>query len=267
MACIIAARYDRPPCTSDLPSEGQSLETLHLLTLDIDWAPDWMVADAADALTRRGVRATWFATHASPVLADLLSEPLFEVGLHPNFLPGSSHGATPGEVVRHLLALVPGARSVRAHSLFQSERHSQLLAEEFGLRTDCSVLLMDADHVAPHRVRFSDGGPWLTRVPHVFQDNMFMFTGRPWTFDDPAFHTPGLKVFDFHPVHLALNSPGFGAYAALKTAGKPLASLARQDVAAHRFGGAGAATLFEEVVNRARGASLTIDQYVDRWQP
>jgi hypothetical protein len=241
------------------------LHTRHLLTLDIDWAPDWMVADAAQALARAGVRATWFATHRSPVLADLLSERLFEVGVHPNFLPGSSHGEQPAEVMRHVLEFVPGARTVRTHSLLQSERHSQMLVEDFGLRTDCSQLLMDSAHVAPHRLRFSPEGPWLTRVPHVFQDNMFMFAGRPWSVDDPAFHTPGLKVFDFHPVHLALNSPSFDVYARLKAAGKPLAAVTREDVAAVRHTGPGAATLFASLLELLRKESMTIDQYVDQW--
>jgi hypothetical protein len=243
------------------------LQTLHLLTLDIDWAPDWMVADAADALTRAGVRATWFVTHASPVLADLASEPLFELGIHPNFLPASSHGSAPEEVLQHLLEIVPGAQTVRTHSLFQSERHSALMAERFGLRTDCSLLLMDTPHVAPHRLRFSPAGPWLTRVPHVFQDNMFMFTGRPWTFEDAAFHTAGLKVFDFHPVHLALNSPGFGVYEQLKVSGKPLGAITRADVASLRCGRAGAATLFGELVEQLRAGSMTIAQCVQEWQP
>jgi hypothetical protein len=242
------------------------VETLHLLTLDIDWAPDWMVADAASVLAGAGVRATWFATHACPVLADLRSEPLFEVGIHPNFLPGSSHGESPSAVLQHMLDLVPGARTVRAHSLFQSERHSAMMVEDFGLRTDCSQLLPGASHLAPHRLRFSAEGPWLTRVPHVFQDNMHMHAGLPWSFDAPAFHTPGLKVFDFHPVHLALNSPGFGTYARLKEAGKPLAAVTRQDVAPLRAGGPGAATLFASVVDCLRGrSSMTIAQLVDRW--
>lgn len=224
-----------------------------------------MVAEAADMLARSGVRATWFATHRSPVLADLLAEPLFEVGVHPNFLPGSSHGASPREVMEHMFSFVPEVRTVRTHSLFQSERHSQLLAEDFRVRTDCSLLLMDGSHVSPHRVRFSPEGPWLTRVPHVFQDNMFMFAGRPWTLDDPVFHSPGLKVFDFHPIHLALNSPNFDAYATLKSAGRPLSAVTRGEVAAVRHQGAGAATLFASLVDLLKRESMTVNQYVDQW--
>ncbi|MBA3771233.1 MAG: hypothetical protein H0X13_01730 [Ramlibacter sp.] len=237
-----------------------------LLTLDIDWAPDWMVTEAADLLVRAGVRATWFVTHRSPVLTELLSEPLFEVGVHPNFLPGSSHGSEPASVMQHVLDMVPGARTVRTHSLFQSERHSQMMAEDFGIRTDCSLLLMDSAHVAPHRVRFSSQGPWLTRVPHVFQDNMFMFSGRRWSLDHSAFSSPGLKVFDFHPVHLALNAHAFDVYEQLRCTGKPLADVTRADVQALRNPGAGAATLFRSLIDRMRDGSFTIDQYVDLWE-
>lgn len=242
------------------------MNTRHILTFDIDWAPDWMVADAADLLVRAGVPATWFVTHLAPVLSDLRSEPLFEVGVHPNFLPGSSHGTTPQQVMECLLEIAPGARSVRSHSLFQSERHSQMLAEQFGMRTDCSQLLPDMPNVAPHRLRFSANGPWLTRVPHTFQDNMFMFTGRRWSADDPFFHTPGLKVFDFHPVHLALNSAGFDSYERLKAAGKPLGAVGRHDVAQFRFGGEGAASLLTALLARGLQDPTTIDQLVTDWE-
>jgi len=33
------------------------------LTLDIDWAPDWMIEKVAEMLLKYGVKATWFATH------------------------------------------------------------------------------------------------------------------------------------------------------------------------------------------------------------
>ena len=128
-------------------------ENRFLLTIDTDWAPDWMIAEMAETLVEAGVPVTWFVTHDSPVLRDLASEPLFEMGIHPNLLPGSSHGANVWDVVGHMKDLVPSAVTVRTHCLFQSERHSQALVEDFGLEIDCSILLMGARKPLP-RDRF-----------------------------------------------------------------------------------------------------------------
>lgn len=236
-----------------------------IVTLDIDWAPDWMVASAAAMLARRGVKATWFATHVSPVLNDLRSEPLFEVGLHPNFLPGSTHGGDPAEVMRHMKEAVPDATSVRTHSLCQSEPHLQLMAERFGIEADCSILLFGARDVAPHEIRYSADGPSLVRVPHFFQDNMYMFARRPWSLRDPWFATPGLKVFDFHPVHIALNSATFDGYERLKRS-KPLKDVRRDDVTPFRSTGPGAATLFDEVLDAVGSRGTTIRDYARGWR-
>ena len=37
----------------------------YILTIDLDWAPDWMIEYVANELIRAQVKATWFVTHAS----------------------------------------------------------------------------------------------------------------------------------------------------------------------------------------------------------
>lgn len=79
-----------------------------VLTFDIDWAPDFMIDFVAEGLTQRRVRATWFVTHASPAVEWLREHPdLFELGIHPNFAPGSTQGDSPEAVLRHCLRLEP----------------------------------------------------------------------------------------------------------------------------------------------------------------
>ena len=57
---------------------------MYCLTFDVDWAPDPVIEDTLSLLERAGVRATFFATHASAVLRDAAAEG-HEIGLHPNF--------------------------------------------------------------------------------------------------------------------------------------------------------------------------------------
>jgi len=237
-----------------------------LMTLDVDWAPDWMIEAAAQALKAAGVRATWFATHQSPATTALLAEPLFEVGLHPNFLAGSSHGATPDAVMTTLRSWFPAARSVRTHSLAQSEPTLALMADRYGVEVDCSIHLQHAAHVAPHSLVLSDGGARLVRIPHVFQDNMHMMSGYGWDFPAPWLQTPGLKVMNFHPVHLALNSDDSRAYDHAKTLG-PLSQLTPSHLPVQPAGAPGARRFFQDILAHQQGQrTLTVIEAATLWR-
>jgi hypothetical protein len=212
------------------------------ITLDLDWAPDFMIDAAAQALLDREVRATWFVTHTSPAVERLAEHPdLFELGIHPNFLAGSSHGSTPEEVVAHCAALVPGARAVRTHCLLQSTPlHDALLAGS-DVDVDVSLFLPGATGVEPV-VQWSPGGR-LLRLPYVWQDNMEMYAPDPNWDTEAVLDAPGLRIFDFHPVHVWLNSASFEPYERLK-ASRPLTEVTEEQAFGFRNGGPGAMTAF-----------------------
>jgi hypothetical protein len=218
------------------------------ITLDTDWAPDFMVDAAADALLAREVKATWLITHDSPAIDRLRERPdLFELGIHPNFLPGSSHGATPAEVVAHCAALVPGARAVRTHCLLQSTPLHDELLRGSDVEVDLSLFLPHARDVEPV-VQWSPAGR-LLRIPYVWQDNMEMYSPKPQWDMDAVLDAPGLRVFDFHPVHVWLNSRSFEPYEQLK-ASKPLDEVSELDANRFRNSGPGAMTAFLDLADR-----------------
>lgn len=222
------------------------------ITLDVDWAPDFMIDAAADALLAREVRATWFVTHASPAIDRLRERPdLFELGIHPNFLPGSSHGATPTEVVAHCAALVPEARAVRTHCLLQSTPLHDELLRHSDVEVDLSLFLPHAEHVEPV-VQWSPAGR-LLRLPYVWQDNMEMYAPEPRWDAAALLDAPGLRIFDFHPVHVWLNSRAFEPYERLK-AEHPLAGLTEMQAARFRSQGPGTMTAFLDLADRLAAA-------------
>jgi hypothetical protein len=45
--------------------------TAKAITFDIDWAPDFMIAECMDICARAGVPASFYATHPSPLLAEI----------------------------------------------------------------------------------------------------------------------------------------------------------------------------------------------------
>jgi hypothetical protein len=220
-----------------------------VLTLDIDWAPDFMIEAALATLRRHRLPATLFITHDSPLLSALGARPgPFELGVHPNFLPGSSHGDTPRQVLACVRRLLPDARSMRTHALHQSSPLLALASAEFGLRTDASLLLPGARHLAPHAVHYDHDATPLVRVPSCFEDDEHACRpGTAWRLSELRLRTPGLKVMTFHPVLIYLNSANLRGYRALKQLG-PLPSLTRDhaEPLINRTG-RGVGTLFEDV--------------------
>jgi hypothetical protein len=237
-----------------------------LITLDVDWAPDWMIEEVAQRLIKARVRATFFATHESSATRALEREPLFEVGVHPNFLPGSSHGNTPEEALRTMRTMFPHASAVRTHSLAQSEPALGMMADKFGFKIDCSIHLPRALHVAPHWVRYASGGNCLVRVPHVFQDNMHALAGKPWDLTADWFAGPGWKVMNFHPVHIILNSANPEAYERLKSR-RPVSKLARSDIPDIDGERPGTGRLFDDLLTRlSTMQSYSVSERVALWQ-
>ena len=182
------------------------------LTFDQDWAPAWATERLHDALGAAGQRGTLFVTQRCPSLATLRAEGRMELGWHPNFLPGSSHGATVAEVLDTMEAIVPEAVGARAHGLMRGT--SLLLAyRDRGLRYDAADIHDGVRGLAP----FSS---WtgVTRLPIWFEDDVHLQRGLPCTLDALDLASPGLKIMTFHPVLLALNSADLQGYEDLKVA-------------------------------------------------
>lgn len=229
----------------------------YAITLDIDWVPDWIIDDVAEALTTHAVSATWFATHQSPAIQRLQDNPLFEVGIHPNFRPGSTHGTTEEDVLGHMMKLFPDATSMRTHSLVQSTPMLKL-ACEMGIATDVSLFVPGQSHLVPHALHF--GSAKLMRLPFFWEDDLaFDAPNETWTLDESP--GPGLKVCNFHPVHIVLNSADGSAYGKLRSNGGPDA-WTRDAVEKARHAGTGTDDLFRAVL-RTMDNSRTVTQLVE----
>lgn len=219
-----------------------------LLALDIDWAPDWAIDFAADLILEAGAAATWFVTHASPAVERLGARTgRFELGIHPNFLPGSTHGADVGEVLEHCLGLVPGARSMRTHGLWQSNALLRDVLERTTIRVDASIFLPRAPHLAP--VAFTLGGRTLVRAPVYWGDHYELQQPAPHWDSERLLCSPGLKIFAFHPLHLYLNSATCEAYETLKGRHRHLPRIPRAEAESLVRRGPGPRTLLAALLS------------------
>jgi len=226
----------------------QNLDWLNkiYLTIDIDWAHDTVLSDTIDLIEKAGVSATWFITHDTPLIARLKEIKNFELGIHPNFnflLQGDQrNGKTAEEVVINLLKIVPDAKSVRSHSMTQSSKLLDIFKKN-GLTHDCN-------HFIP-----IDAGiklkPWILwnnmiRVPYFWEDDLACQYEQ-MGFDSHDIKNlilnPSLKVFDFHPIHVFLNTEHLDRYTSTRNLHNSPAELIK-----YRYRGLGSRSKLEKLL-------------------
>lgn len=236
------------------------------ITLDIDWAPDFIIDAVAAMLSEVKIRATWFVTHCSPAIERLRGQSdLFELGIHPNFLPGSTHGNTPTEILRHCMELVPEATAMRTHALVQSGPLMQTVLSETSIQTDVSLFLPRMPHIIP--VEYRKPQRTLIRVPYFWEDHSEVESPQTcWHFRDDVI-VNGVKIFNFHPTHVYLNMPDLSIYDRVKRLGQ-LQELSPNDVNLYVHSGEGVGTLFRELIDfvNRQGNSLRICDIVEMFQ-
>ena len=219
-----------------------------VLTLDTDWAPDFVIEFAMDRLLQAGVAATWFITHRSAAIERLESYPQqFELGIHPNFNRGSTHGEDPTSVFRHCLSLVPNAKSHRSHGLVTSSWHLHYLLTQTEIERDVSTLMPRAQSLQP--IIYEQGGRHLLRIPYFFDDYYEQGLAEPcWDAYSMIRLGSGLKVFNFHPIHLYLNGRTLAQYESMKLKVDDFRGSSPDDLRPFRRAGTGPLSLFDELI-------------------
>ena len=200
----------------------------YAITFDIDWAPDCAILECLKLVEKANCKATFFATHDTPVNYEILSRG-HNLGIHPNFLPGSTQGSDVKTVVAECLTYSPDAWCMRTHSLVQS---SPLLHEVFAnfpqLQLDVSLFMHRSPFV--HKVEWNFDGVSFDRLLYNWEDDAQFFE-----FDQdkkPELFFGELTVFNFHPVHVFLNSSDGSEYRQMKKEhfDKPLNALSAEVV-------------------------------------
>lgn len=176
------------------------------VSVDLDWAGEAAIEGLLDFLRDRNIPATVFVTHRSPRVEAALGD--LEVGLHPFFGEGSSHGGTVREVVRNVLALPHNLPAFRCHRFAVSNESREALVAA-GLRISSNVCA-DLEYVPPFRERCG-----LVEVPIFLEDGGFLHRGHPL---DLHIEADGPLVLLIHPMHFAVNTPHFAYMADIKRA-------------------------------------------------
>jgi len=183
------------------------------VTLDVDWAPDFVIREVDEIIETLGIPATWFITHKSDAVLQLFGRDQYEIGVHPNFAPllqDSYKRFTINEIVENARKLAPSATAFRCHALVQSS-HLLEQMQAAGFSVDCNVFLPYTPIPALSPWRHSEG---LVRVPYCWEDDTWI-AGRCRTPHEVT-ETVGMRVIDLHPIHLWLNSETLDRYQRVK---------------------------------------------------
>jgi hypothetical protein len=175
------------------------------ITIDVDWAIDEVLKDTIDLFIKNNVKATILLTHQTDLIKDISDNSLFELGIHPNFnflLNGDfRYGKNYKEVIDYYLKIVPDAKVVRSHSVTQNSNILDYYKE-------CG-LIYDLNSEVPYSsgIKLRPYLDWtgLIKVPYLWQENIsFKYK---WELDPLQFiNYDSLTVFNFHPIHIFLNS-------------------------------------------------------------
>jgi peptidoglycan/xylan/chitin deacetylase (PgdA/CDA1 family) len=192
------------------------------ITIDVEWACQEVVTEIVRLLNERGLRATFFCTHAD------IDVPGHERAIHPNFrrngdtlrqlhrnLDGALEELTDETVYRHVVqgtkTFCPEAIGVRAHSLFYE---SDLLSiyRQAGLQYDSSYFLPLASGLGPVWKEFD-----MLEIPIYYMDHWDLIEqASGFRLEGLRLDQPGMKVFDFHPNLVFMNVSTTAQYLASK---------------------------------------------------
>lgn len=221
-----------------------------ILSSDIDWASEACIADFYAFAEEHGIKPCLFVTHESKVVADLAANDKIEVGVHPNFLPGSTHGSDIQTVVDAVMQLAPKVLGFRSHNFMDGTPICNAF-RKYGLVWDSNLCLYLQEGITP--LKHSSG---MTRIPVFWEDDVHMVNAPDlWEVDVMlgSVLAPGLKVLNVHPIHLALNTPNMEFFEAFR--GK-IGTLTAEEIAAHRFKGKGTRTFVADLISRMKRADI-----------
>lgn len=182
------------------------------LTFDMDWASDEVLRDFYDLICELDVCGTIHVTHSTNLLDIFQRDGKLELGIHPNYnmlLDGGEEGRSYEEVISDIHEIVPNAVTVRSHSLTTSSR-IEFKCKEYGLKYDLNMLYPPQNGDC---IRCYKNVSGLYKIPFIYEDDIWLMSGEKksasyYLSDD--FLAP--RVFNFHPIHIFLNSESIDRY-------------------------------------------------------
>ncbi len=172
------------------------------LTFDTDWVQEETLVELCKNLSNNHLKATFFVTREYKYLKN----PLFEINPHINF--NSHYSDYKKEFLKIGKTIHKKTKGIRNHSLYFHERLREIWRQS-GIKYSINQLLPLVEDLKPFYISKS-----VLELPLYFLDYWYLENNQKPKFDinDLKLGKPGLKIFDFHPIHLSLNTPSLNYY-------------------------------------------------------
>ena len=179
------------------------------ITLDIDWVSDTIIKYVVDLLERYQVKATLFATHESAFL-ESLDKKKFEVEIHPNFTNSNDWD----KIIRNLKDIYSDAIGVRSHGLTQSSIIHGLFINN-GLKYEVNTFIPLREGLSPY-CRPRGNGENMVCIPFYWEDDGHFLNSSIFDISRLRMNKKGLKIYNFHPMHVFMNTKSDEHYESYK---------------------------------------------------
>jgi len=173
-------------------------------TSDIDWASEDVIKEYFKIINPLQIRPTLFVTHHSETIESYFKAGEVERGIHPNFLPNSSHGKTFKDIIETCIQFAPESYGFRSHRLFDVTDITHSLKNEYGYKYVSNMGTILQTDIKP--VLHESG---LIHFPIFFEDGTHLYNQLDLDFRKylDLFISPGIKIISFHPMNFVFNSP------------------------------------------------------------
>ena len=179
-------------------------EPVFCFTSDVDWASEDVLKQYFDTILPFDINPTLFVTHKSNIIDKQFKAGNIERGIHPNFLPGSSHGSSYKEIISNCVGYAAEAYGYRSHRAFECTDTSHMLKNEYGFKYVSHQITIMQTLIRP--ILLESG---LIGFPVFFEDGTHLYNKLDLSIKKylHLFRTPGLKIISFHPMNFVFNSP------------------------------------------------------------
>lgn len=180
-------------------------------TSDTDWCSDAALSQLRDFYRSFRIHPTYFLTHTSELIETMKQSDAADWGIHPNF--SNTDGSTEAlkNEIQNKLKLVV-TQACRAHRYYDSNDASYAL-HELGIKYDATGCTRMATHLQP--LLMNSG---LVRFLTFWEDGSYSEYAPDWKLSSiqEKLTTPGIKVFNIHPMNFAFNVATRDHYKQLK---------------------------------------------------
>jgi hypothetical protein len=229
-------------------------EPVFCFTSDIDWASEDVLKQFFKVVNPLAIDPTLFLTNNSEQIEKNLDK--LHVGIHPNFLPNSSHGNSFVEVINCVKAFSPDSIATRSHRAFEVTDTSHLQFKN-GYRYSSNCITIMQPNIRP--VLLESG---LINFPVFFEDGTHLYNELDLNFQKyiDNFRSPGLKIISFHPMNFILNSPSYIYMRQLKDklTREQYASLSDNDIEAYANKGIGIRDTILDIISYVKQNNFKI---------